>query len=355
MSACADCLEASFQRARLIATLEESGAAPRDAGELLGLDHAEAFRLVSSGGMSHARQDIDAGSDVWTVCRHDTEFPRRLTAFHRESDIPYVLYGVGDRTRFDGLANTSVAAIVGARRASAYGREVAYSLGHDCARDGITVISGMALGIDGAAHRGGLQAGGPTIAVLAGGPERPYPRSHRLLYEQILERGCVVSESPPGTEARRWSFVARNRIIAGLSDFVVFVEGDEKSGARHTLAFADELGVQIGVVPGPVTSPMSAGPNARLGEDGVVAVRGVNDLRRSLELEFSEPLPTLFASDEDGTAGEILAKIAAGERSPRALSQALPRMSTREITRTLGDLELRGLVRRTSSGEYERA
>lgn len=355
MSACESCLDASRERAGVIDSLDQSRISPTRAQQLLERAGAEAQSGFSS---AHGRADSrgllgsieDLG--IWTLCKHDVDFPQGLLHFQRPGDVPLVIYGLGDRDCLLSLENRPSAAIVGARRASAYGREVAYGLGRELSESGLTVVSGMALGIDGAAHRGALQAGGETIAVLAGGVERPYPRSHRLLYEQIIDAGCVISESPPGFEARRWSFVARNRIIAALSAITIFVEGGLTSGARHTVDFAEQLDLPVGAVPGPITSPMSAGPNALLGEVGVITVRAAVDVTEALGLERSvqRNLPLFDRLDQ---SDELIAAIAAGARDPRALASALPAVELKEIVRRLGELELAGVVRRRGSGEYE--
>lgn len=353
MSACVECLRASLLRADVSAALEISGAGPEAAREVFDAgEDAMVAELVARGVRSPGSTPIPP-NEVWRICRHDSEFPPGLTAFTRPADVPHVLYGVGDRNQLERLADRGGIAVVGARRATAYGREVAYSLSRDAAGLGLSVVSGMALGIDGAAHRGVLQGGGSTIAVLAGGPDVAYPRSHRLLHEQILGSGCVISENPPGFEARRWGFVARNRIIAGLVRMVVFVEGSENSGARHTVEFATELGAEVGVVPGPVTSPLSAGPNELLGDEGVWTIRGIDDVAEILMLErfagVAEP-PT----GGDSLADRLLELIGAGARTPRELAESLSDQTPREISRSLGQLELNGRLRRGSGGEYER-
>ncbi len=308
---------------------------------------------IAAGAAATAGQRAGAPEGLWTICQHDADFPARLTQFENAADVPHVLHGLGRRSLISDLGQRPAVAVVGARRAMAYGREVAYQLARDAAAAGITVVSGMALGIDGAAHRGALQGGGRTIAVLAGGVERPYPRSHRLLHEQILDSGTVVSESPCGVEARRWSFVSRNRIIAGLADITVFVEGSENSGARHTVGFAEELDTLVGVVPGPVTSPMSAGPNALLGEVGILPIRSIDDVTAALGVcgPCQEQLGQHAASGEHEE--ELLAQLAAGARDARSLAEALPQIEPREIMRLLGALELRGVLQRTASGQYE--
>lgn len=347
MSACQQCLSAALEQAMLVHRLEQDGAVG-DLYELLEAPRDESLSASCSGAVD-LLSAAAARYDLWMICRHDPAFPAALTRFRRPSDVPHVLFGRGDRTKFDQLASSPSVALVGARRATAYGREVSYTLGHECTAAEINVISGMALGIDGAAHRGALSVGGTTIAVLAGGAERPYPRSHRLLYEQILERGCVISETPPGFTARRWGFVARNRIIAGLSSLTVLVEGSTNSGARHCVDYARELELPIGTVPGPITSPMSAGPNALLREDGILAIRGFDDIRSVIQ-----PQPSATGSSEPlDPAARVLAEIASGCHEPQTLAEALGDISGRALLKLLGDLELRGQVRRGPAGQYE--
>lgn len=358
MSACEGCLRRSFMRAEVAALLEKSGAGLAAARRALESEPDElSFELESRGrsdcAVEEAIEALVAREDIWRLCGHDPEFPAGLTAFERESDIPIVIYGAGEKRHLDELREPGGLAIVGARRASAYGREVAYALAGDATARGLTLVSGMALGIDGAAHRGALQAGGPTIAVLAGGPDAAYPRSHRLLYEQILGAGCAISENPPGVEARRWAFIARNRIIAGISRMVVFAEGSADSGARHTVSFARDLDLPVGAVPGPITSPMSAGPNGLLGEPGIVAVRGIADVADELALERFE-FPAAGPAAPGTLPDRVLELIAAGERTPRSLAAALDQHDRREISRALGELELRGRIKRGRGGEYER-
>ena len=168
-------------------------------------------------------------------------------------------------------------AIVGARACSSYGRAVARSLGRELAGAGLVVVSGMARGIDGEAHRGALDVGGLTVAVLGCGIDRDYPAAHRDLAGRIVERGLIVSEYEPGVEPAPWRFPARNRIIAGLCAATVVVEARERSGALITADFALEDGREVMVVPGEITSAVSAGSNAllRLGATPVTAAADV--------------------------------------------------------------------------------
>jgi DNA processing protein len=168
-------------------------------------------------------------------------------------------------------------AIVGARACSAYGRSVARSLARELAAAGVVVVSGMARGIDGDAHRGALDAGGITVAVLGCGVDRDYPAAHAELARRICERGLVVSEYEPGIEPAPWRFPARNRIIAGLCQATVVVEARERSGALITADFALEEGRDVLAVPGEITSSLSGGTNALL-RLGAVPVTCASDV-----------------------------------------------------------------------------
>lgn len=183
---------------------------------------------------------------------------------------PACLWAVGEWSpRAPGAAGI---AIVGARAASGYGEHCAMEIAAGVVDGGGTVISGGAYGIDGAAHRIALAAGGRTVAVLAGGVDRFYPSGNRSLLEQIALHGAVLGESPPGTAPSRWRFLMRNRIIAALSAATVVVEAGRRSGALNTAHHALALGRAVGAVPGPVTSPSSAGCHALIREAGAVCV-----------------------------------------------------------------------------------
>ena len=168
---------------------------------------------------------------------------------------PALLFAIGDLGLLDTLRVEPAVAIVGARRASPYGLEMSYALGRGLGAAGVTVVSGLALGIDAAAHRGCLDAGGRPIAVLAGGPDIPYPRTHARLHERIRARGLVVAELPPGQRPHRWGFPARNRIMAGLAATTVVVEAAAESGSMITATLAEQLGRTVAAVPGRATSP----------------------------------------------------------------------------------------------------
>jgi DNA processing protein len=208
------------------------------------------------------------------VCVHCDDYPKRLTHL---TDPPRPLYLRGGIERLARLSEEPGVAIVGGRQASRYALDVAEEMGRGLAAAGATVISGLALGVDAASHRGAMAGGDGAIAVLARGPDACYPTQHRSLYEQIVERGVVVSEIEPGIRPFRWSFPARNRIMAALARVVVVVEAREQSGSLITAAFAEDLGRELGAVPGLVTARAAAGTNGLL-RDGATLVRDAEDV-----------------------------------------------------------------------------
>jgi len=234
--------------------------------------------------------------------RRDSAFPALLAAIH---DPPPALFvrGSADPAVLDGPC----VAVVGARSCSAYGRSVGRTLGRELAAAGLVVVSGMARGVDGEAHRGALEAGGTTVAVLGCGIDRDYPAAHAELARRISERGMVLSEYEPGVEPAPWRFPARNRIIAGLCRATVVVEARERSGALITADFALEEGREVLAVPGEITSALSAGTNAllRLGATPVTRAAdvleafGLEPEQRALEL--GEDARALLDGLRDGT------------------------------------------------------
>jgi len=304
---------------------------------------------------------LDAASVV-AVCRCDAAYPAGL---HDLPDPPAVLHILGDPQLLDGRAAIG---IVGSRRCSPYGDEVARSFGRGFAAAGIVVVSGMALGVDCAAHEGALETG-PTVAVLATGADRPYPARKRELHRRIATTGCVVSEMPPGFAPHRWGFPARNRIIAALSAGTVVVEGTERSGSLITADFAAELGRFVAAVPGRVTCAQAAGPHLLL-KSGAELVREPADALDLLALEHRReespvavigrgPRPAIAVRpgpappDLPPRLGSLLADIENGATTVAALTS--PARTPADLLAALGELELRGLVRRRFGGSYERA
>ncbi len=222
-------------------------------------------------------------SAIRRLRRRDPGYPALLAAIH---DPPPAIFLRGDGET-SALSEPAVA-VVGARACSAYGRSVARSLGRELAAAGLVVVSGMARGIDGEVHRGALEAGGLTVAVLGCGIDRDYPAAHAELARRICERGLVVSEYEPGVEPAPWRFPARNRIIAGLCEATVVVEARERSGALISADFALEEGREVLAVPGEITSALSAGTNALL-RLGATPVTCAGDVLEAFGLAPAEP------------------------------------------------------------------
>jgi DNA processing protein len=291
-----------------------------------------------------------SGAAAWRIARGSSAYPPGLSDLgERAPGAPAVLFGLGARELVAGLEPRSAVTIVGARRASPYGREIAHALARDLAAAGLVVVSGMAHGVDAAAHSGALAGEGATVAVLGGGPDVVYPPGQRRLYRRILAGGgAILSEARPGERPARWSFPARNRIMAALSELTIVVEATERSGTRITADWALELGQRsVGAVPGPVNSRLSAGPNGLLAE-GAAPIRDAQDVldqmigvgavaARASGPALEPPLARLLDLVERGAGGNDELAIAAG-LAPGDAAVALAR------------LELLGYVRSDASG-----
>jgi len=276
---------------------------------------------------------VSSSSPNRRVRRRDPSFPRLLAAIH---DPPAELYLRGDGETVV-LAQPAVA-VVGARSCSSYGRSVARSLTRDLATAGLVVVSGMARGIDGEAHRGALDASGVTVAVLGCGIDRDYPAAHAELARRICERGLVVSEYEPGIEPAPWRFPARNRIIAGLCAATVVVEARERSGALITADFALEEGRDVLAVPGEITSGLSVGTNALL-KLGAAPVTRAQDVLELYGLDLSAETPPSLGSEAETVLARLRDASLTADELVRAggLDPAL-------VGGTLIELELAGRV-----------
>lgn len=293
-----------------------------------------------------------ADAALETVCGHVGTYPEALRAL---ADAPPVLWIRGGAERLTELLGGPGVAVVGTRRPSAYGIEIAEELSRGLSASGVTVVSGLALGIDAAAHRGALRAESPrTIAVLGSGADVVYPRLNLRLYEQIAEVGVILSESPPGRRPFRWTFPARNRIMAAITAMTVVVEAADPSGSLITASFAAELGRGVAAVPGRVTASNAAGSN-RLLRDGAAVIRNAADALDELfgiggasRLEAALAAPVL--EDDERL---VLDAVEAGwdpASIPAETGLAAPRVRV-----ALGLLESRGLLRRSGIGSYERS
>jgi DNA processing protein len=260
---------------------------------------------------------------------------------------PVCLWVLGGAT-LSTAARPSVA-VVGARAATAYGEHVAGELGAGLAERGLCVVSGAAFGIDAAAHRGALAAGGVTVAVLACGVDRYYPRAHEGLLRRIAAEGLVVAEVPPGSAPSRWRFLERNRLIAALAGATVVVEAAWRSGALGTATRAAGLGRPLGAVPGPVTSAASAGCHRLLRDVQAVCVTDAGEaaeLVQPVGTELPEE-PVVPAADHDGLSPQdlrVLDALPLGRGRPLASLASVAGLPGAVVDAGLGRLELRGLA-----------
>jgi DNA processing protein len=265
--------------------------------------------------------------------RTDAGFPHALGAIF---DPPAGLFLRGAAP--NEVLDAPSVAVVGARSCSPYGAQVARTLGRELAAAGLVVVSGMARGIDGEAHRGALEAGGATVAVLGCGVDRDYPAAHADLAHRLCERGLVVSEYAPGVEPAPWRFPARNRIIAGLAAVTVVVEARERSGALITADLALEEGREVFAVPGEITSSLSDGTN-RLLALGAAPLTRVADVLRSFGIEQREAP----AADVSDPAKRVLARVREAPLGADQLARATD-LDAGALAAVLSELEVAGLV-----------
>ena len=354
--ACEACLRRTWLIAALAGHIDVAWRRRDGRPLVLALSDEKLLEWVHDGDIARGYEAFDAAAarerasaaGLEAVCRCSAGYPDPLRDL---PDPPAVLHVLGE---LDRLGSAPVA-IVGSRRATAYGAECARALGRGLSAAGVTVVSGMALGIDSIAQAGALDGPSSTIAVLAAAAEVPYPARMRRLHEQIAARGAVVSEMPPGFAGHRWCFPARNRIIAALAQGTVVVEGAERSGSLITADFANELGRWVGAIPGPVTSPLSRGPHALI-QQGAELIRDTQDVLDTLfgaGTRTAEPPAATATQDLPPEHRRILRRIEDGRGS---LAQLVDRVEdATAVAAVLTDLECRGLVRRLWAGRYVRA
>ncbi len=327
-----------------------------------------------------ARRNVDPAAELAQLSEQGTalvgwDSPQYPELLAQLPDAPLLLFARGDAQlmRHEGIG------IVGSRKCSEHGRTLAHRLGGELAELKVPVVSGMALGIDGAAHRGALSAGGPTVAVLGCGVDVVYPPQHQELYEQLCERALVISEYPPGTAPLREHFPQRNRIISGLSRGVVVVEAPLGSGALITARIATEQGRAVFAYPGPLSSPYSRGTHDLIKRGQAQLTEGVDDIlaefgtsRAALRLERL-PQPGAAPAPAEDSAPQAAPEVAAAapalelsadeQRLLSALSyegthvNALVRklgLDTQDCIAHLTMLEIKGLISAAGSGYYVR-
>ncbi|TEB16555.1 hypothetical protein Psfp_01165 [Pelotomaculum sp. FP] len=282
------------------------------------------------------------------VCHSDPDYPENLSAIY---DPPPVLFYKGRLQAADTLS----VAIVGARKPSPYGLVVAEKLAKDLTALGLTIISGMARGIDSAAHRGALASCGRTIAVLGCGPDVVYPRENKELMDGIMNNGAVVSEFPPGTQPEAWRFPVRNRIISGLSQATLVVEAAERSGALITADFALEQGRDVMAVPGNVVNPLSRGPH-RLIKQGARLIEGAGDVLDELGMEKLFPAQASGADRKMKMSYEEETLYGLLSLDPVSLDELIIRagLLPQKVMAALMYLEIKGLTRQLPGKFYIR-
>jgi DNA processing protein len=358
--ACPDCLRRSRLLAHLAPYIEKiaTGKLGARSPELLRLSNED---LVAAAAPNVAAQILTQVAAVpekrlvadllaaqcWACCRHDSLFPAGL---RDAADAPWALIGRGDPALLDRLEPEGAVTVVGSRRASTYGREVARELARELTAAGLLVISGLAFGIDACAHRGALDAG-PTVAVLGCGADVAYPASHRSLWRRICEQGLVLSELPPGAGAWRWTFPARNRIMAALAGMTVVVEAAQRSGSLITADLAADLGRDLGAVPGAVNSRYSAGTNDLLA-GGACLVRDAQDVLDAM-LGPGVRKAERVGPDLERDLQSVLAAIERGEETCDAIASRLD-ISGAEAASALATLEALGYVTCSLVGVYSR-
>jgi len=294
--------------------------------------------------------------EYWRLAAGDPAYPGSL----RELDPRErpTLHGVGDRDVVEALAELPAVTIVGARQASGYGLRVAEALARDLALAGVVVVSGMARGIDAAAHRGALAGGGPTVAVLAGGPDIVYPASNRRLYARIVAGGAAISEHSPGRTAERRHFAQRNRIMAALGAVTVIVEAAQPSGSLITADVALRLGRAVGAVPGQVGVRVAEGANDLI-RDGAYLIRDARDV---LDLIYGVGVAPPPAGPAGAPAprpgpplepdlGKLLELVRAGAATVDRLAEQAS-LASRAVAVGLARLELLGYVAADPLGGY---
>jgi DNA processing protein len=294
-----------------------------------------------------AELDLMAKHSVWFVTLGEAGFPESLTHI---PDRPHLLYGRGELKSSD----SNAVALVGSRNCTSYGRRIAERLAGDLARVGFTIISGLARGVDGGAHRAAMQSGGRTLAVLAGGLSKIYPPEHVELASEIESRGALVTEAPMRMEPMSGMFPARNRLISGLSRGVVVIEAAEKSGALITARHAAEQGRPVFAVPGPLDSPASAGTH-RLVRQGAILIRSAEDILEELDgvRTPAKPRPIELPPGLDNTQMRIWQHL---QDRPHHMDEIAQQLSLRvpELAAALLRMEMKKLVRRLPGNQFER-
>jgi len=287
-------------------------------------------------------QILEMGIQILTIL--DDEYPQKLKSIEQP---PPVLYLKGTFEESDNFA----VAIVGTRHLTGYGRQVTQELSNFLARNGVTVISGLARGIDSIAHDAALTAGGRTIAVLGCGVDIVYPPEHRALSQRIQDHGAIISDYYPGTQPEGINFPPRNRIISGLSIASVIIEAGEKSGALITAEFAVNQGREVFAVPGPIYSPRSKGTN-RLIRDGALPLTDFNELLAVLDLSQVKEYRYAKKVIQKDEIEQLLSDVIKEEPLHIDEIKNATGLSMEKVSAALVMMELKGIVRKVGSLTY---
>ncbi len=287
---------------------------------------------------------------ITLITRDDEMYPLRLRCI---PGAPAFLFVQGSPD----LTDDRTVAVVGTRSCSAYGARMARRIAHDLSGAGVTVVSGLAAGIDAMAHQGAVDAGTRTVAVTGCGLDTVYPIENRPLRDRILEKGgSIVSEYGPGVKPARWRFPARNRIIAGMADALMVVEGKEKSGSLITARDAAELGRTVFVLPGQADSPQSQGSNLLLREWGVAATCAEDILEDMGWTSGTDRCPGASDAPAQPLTGPEAAVVRALSGGPARVEELLEvcGMEPRELNTVLTSLEILGIIRQLPGRRVER-
>jgi DNA processing protein len=280
---------------------------------------------------------------IYTIQSKADDFPNILRNI---VDLPEQLYVISNN--WVELLSKPWVAIVGSRKITSYGKVVTAQLATDLARAGVVIVSGLALGVDGVAHQAALEAGGLTVAVLAGGLDYIYPGTHRQLARNIVQKGgALASEYPRGEASYKQNFIARNRLVSGLSRAVVITEAAEKSGTLHTARFALEQGRDVFAVPGNITSSTSVVTN-NLIKSGAIPVTSGNDILQHLGLATVKHRLPKGVTPEEQVILELLQK--GVSNTPALIEQS--RLSISVFNQTLSMLEITGKIRGLGNNQW---
>jgi DNA processing protein len=350
--ACLTCLRHAWLLEQLSARLAYRASEPERLLQALALDDEQLIQALGGRRKEellerHARFEhtqLPPMERVQRICRHDPNYPAAL----REDGAPRMLHVAGGVERLQALLSQPAVAIVGTRRASDYGMEVAYGLARGLAASGLTIVGGLAEGIAAAAHQGALRAGARTVTVMAGGVDVANPASWRALHRRIATEGCALAELPCGTSPRGWCHVARTRTVVALAHIVIVVEAEDRPAALLHAHLAAAAGTIVAAVPGRVSAPGARGPH-RLLRERALLVRNPQDVldaiygvgQRQAAVSRTEQEAHLQAVlDRVGAGSDTVAKLTAGE------------LPAHKVLVALAQLECAGALARGDGGRY---